>query len=77
VSRPSNRALLGGGILVAWLAGLGALAWREYFDPTRDHLAEAAARVSPVALFYSATQAGRQIGYGSTVVDTTPTTVLP
>jgi len=75
MSRPSNRALLGGGILVAWLAGLGALAWREYLDPTRDRLAEAAARVSPVALFYSAMQSGRQIGYGSTVVDTTPTTI--
>jgi transglutaminase-like putative cysteine protease len=66
-----GRALLGGAIVAAWVGGLGTLVYREYLDPTRDRLADAARRVEPSALFFSAMQAGRQIGYGSSTVDTT------
>jgi hypothetical protein len=67
----SGRALLGGTIVVAWLAGLILLVQREYFRPRAERLAEAATHVAPGAVFYGVTQGRRQVGFASSTVDTT------
>jgi len=63
--------LLGGIVVVAWLAGLVLLVQREYFRPRAERLAAAAARVAPAAVFYGVMQGGRQVGFASSTVDTT------
>lgn len=67
----SRRALLGGGIITAWLAGLVLLVQAEYFRPRAERLAAAAARVAPGAVFYGVSQGRRQVGFASSTVDTT------
>src|SRR5678815_1662236 len=69
--RDSSRALLGGLVVVAWLAGLVLLVEREYFRPRAERLAAAAARVAPGAVFYGVMQGRRQVGFASSTVDTT------
>ncbi|HEV8217869.1 MAG TPA: transglutaminase-like domain-containing protein [Gemmatimonadaceae bacterium] len=66
-----SRALLGGIVVVAWLAGLVLLVQREYFRPRAERLAAAAARVAPGAVFYGVMQGRRQVGFASSTVDTT------
>ena len=66
-----SRALLGGIIVAAWLAGLILLVQREYFRPRAERLAAAAARVAPGAVFYGVAQGARQVGFASSTVDTT------
>jgi hypothetical protein len=63
--------LLGGLVVVAWLAGLVLLVQREYFRPRAERLAAAAARVAPGAVFYGVVQGRRQVGFASSTVDTT------
>lgn len=63
--------MLGVTVLVAWAAGLGVLAWREYLDPERDRLGEAGLRVEPSNLYYTVAQGAGIIGYASSTVDTT------
>jgi hypothetical protein len=67
----SRRALLGGGIVAAWLGGLVLLVQREYFRPRAERLAAAAARVAPGTVFYGVMQGRRQVGFASSTVDTT------
>jgi transglutaminase-like putative cysteine protease len=71
VGAVSRRALLGGGIVAAWLVGLVLLVQREYFRPRAERLAAAAARVAPGAVFYGVMQGQRQVGFASSTVDTT------
>ena len=67
----SRRALLGGVVIAAWLAGLVLLVQAEYFRPRAERLAAAAARVAPGAVFYGVVQGRRQVGFASSTVDTT------
>ena len=67
----TRRALLGGGIVAAWLAGLVLLVQREYFRPRAERLAAAAARVAPGVVFFGVMQGQRQVGFASSTVDTT------
>jgi transglutaminase-like putative cysteine protease len=62
--------LLGGGVLLLWLAGLALLAQRELFRPHMEKLAEAGLRVGPGATYYAVLQRGEQIGFASSTVDT-------
>jgi Transglutaminase-like superfamily len=66
-----SRALLGGIIVAAWVAGLILLVQREYFRPRAERLAAAAARVAPGAVFYGVLQGRQQVGFASSTVDTT------
>jgi hypothetical protein len=68
--RGRSRALIAAVILLAWAAGLGALARRELFASRSDLLAQAAMRLSPGATFYAVEQQGRQIGFASSTIDT-------
>ena len=61
-------------ILLAWLAGLGALAHREYFRPASERLREAALRVTPGAVYFRVTQGPEQLGFASSTIDTIPAT---
>ena len=70
-----RRALLGAGVVVAWLAGIALLVRREYFRPQVERLAEAAARVTPGAVYYGVMQGDRQVGFASSTVDTAETTI--
>ena len=70
-----HRKALAIGILGAWLAGLGALAWREYSRGSAERLAEVATRVTPGASFYAVKQGREQIGFASSTIDTTLTTI--
>jgi hypothetical protein len=63
--------MVGGAIIVAWIAGLGVLIRREYFRPQVERLAEAAKRVSPGAVYYAVMQGERQVGFASSIIDTT------
>ena len=62
--------MLGGAVVVAWLAGLALLVRREYFRPQLEQLAEAATHVQPGAVFYGVMQGDRQIGFASSTLDT-------
>ncbi|MFI5229487.1 MAG: hypothetical protein ACHQWU_10480 [Gemmatimonadales bacterium] len=66
-----RRAMVGGVIIAAWLAGLALLVKREYFRPQLERLAEAATHVAPGAVFYGVMQGDRQIGFASSTLDTT------
>ena len=76
-SRPGRRNRRRGvaaAILLAWVAGLGLLARREYFRPASDRLREAALRVMPGAVYFAVTQGDAHIGFASSTVDTTNAT---
>ncbi|MEO7085512.1 MAG: transglutaminase-like domain-containing protein [Gemmatimonadaceae bacterium] len=66
----TRRAMLGGTIIAAWLAGLAVLVQREYFRPRTEQLAQAAARVTPGAVFFAVMQNDEQVGFASTTIDT-------
>ena len=66
----SRRAMVGGAIIAAWLGGLALLVRREYFRPRAERLAEAAARVTPGAVYYAVVQGDRQVGFASSQLDT-------
>ncbi|MGD2151987.1 MAG: transglutaminase-like domain-containing protein [Gemmatimonadales bacterium] len=70
VSRRRPRQLIGGAILVAWVAVLAWHVRREYFQPIEVRLAEAAANLMPAASFYSIKLGGATIGYASSRIDT-------
>jgi hypothetical protein len=64
------RKTIAAGILGAWLAGFGALAWREHSRGDAERLAEVALRVTPGAMFYGVSQGREQIGFASSTIDT-------
>lgn len=66
----SRRAMVGGVIIAAWLGGVALLVRREYFRPREERLAEAAARVTPAAVYYGVMQGDRQVGFASSQLDT-------
>jgi transglutaminase superfamily protein len=66
----SRRAMVGGAIIAAWLGGVALLVRREYFRPRAERLAEAAARVTPAAVYYGVMQGDRQVGFASSQLDT-------
>jgi hypothetical protein len=70
-----RRAVVAGAIIVAWLAGLALLVRREYFRPQIERLAEAATRVAPGVVYYGVMQRDRQVGFASSTVDTTATSI--
>jgi hypothetical protein len=59
-------------IVALWLGGMGFLVKREYFRPSAQLLAEAAARVGPGASYYTLSMGGGPIGYSTSTIDTTP-----
>ena len=67
----TRRAMVGGAIIVAWIAGLALLVRREYFRPQVERLAEAAMRVAPGVVYYGVMQGERQVGFASSTIDTT------
>src|SRR5918999_994361 len=71
----NRRGVVAGAILVGWIAGLGLLVRREYFRPQVERLAEAAMRVTPGPSYYAVLQGGRHIGFASTTVDTSTSTI--
>jgi hypothetical protein len=62
--------MVGGVIIAAWLGGVALLVRREYFRPREERLAEAAARVTPAAVYYGVMQGDRQVGFASSQLDT-------
>ncbi|MFL5574671.1 MAG: transglutaminase family protein [Gemmatimonadaceae bacterium] len=68
--RPRRRAIVAGGVLLLWGAGLGVLAWRERGRGGADRLAAAASRVVPGSAYYAVEQGGTQIGFASSTIDT-------
>src|SRR6185503_8739718 len=71
----TRRAMVGGAIIVAWIAGLAVLVRREYFRPQVERLAEAARRVAPGVVYYGVMQGDRQVGYASSIIDTTGSSI--
>ena len=67
--------MVGGAIIVAWIAGLAVLVRREYFRPQVERLAEAAKRVAPGAVYYGVMQGERQVGFASSTIDTTGSSI--
>src|SRR5918992_2213904 len=62
-------------ILIAWLAGLAVLVRRELFRTDADLMRDAGARVDPGTVYYRVMQAGTQIGFASSRIDTTATEI--
>lgn len=58
-------------ILLAWVAGLALLTRREFFRTESDLMRDAGARVDPGTVYYRVMQAGTQIGFASSRIDTT------
>jgi hypothetical protein len=67
--------MAGIGVIAAWLAGIALLVQREYFRPQYERFAEAAMRVNPGAVYYGVLQGPRLIGFASSTVDTTSSTI--
>ena len=67
--------MVAGAIIVAWLAGLALLVRREYFRPQTERLAEGATRVAPGVAYYGVMQSDQQVGFASSTVDTTTTSI--
>lgn len=67
--------MVGGTIIAAWLVGLGLLIRREYFQPRLERLAEAGHRVAPGVVYYGVMQGERLIGFASSTVDTSESSV--
>jgi len=70
-----SRRTLAAVILGAWIVSLGWLVKREIFPPTGARLAEAALRVPPGAVYYRLAVAERQVGFASSTIDTSGTSV--
>jgi transglutaminase-like putative cysteine protease len=70
VSRRRQRHLIGGAILIAWIAVLAWHVRREYFQSVEVRLAEASVDLMPAASFYSIKLGGATIGYASSRIDT-------
>jgi hypothetical protein len=70
-----KRAMVGGVIIVAWLAGIALLIRREYFRPQYEKLAEAGMRITPGVVFYGVMQGDRQVGFASSTIDTAQTSL--
>src|SRR5690348_4338718 len=72
---PKARAVVGGAVIIAWLAGIALLIQREYFRPQYEKLAEAGMRITPGVVFYGVMQGDRQIGFASSTIDTAQTSL--
>ncbi len=70
-----GRTLAGIAIVAAWGGGMGVLVQHEYFRPRIERLNEAATRIAPATLYYTAMQGDRQVGFASSTIDTANTTV--
>ena len=71
----SRRGAIAVGVLLLWAIGLGLLARRELFRPRGERLAEAAMRVNPGAVYFAVVRNGEQIGFASSTLDTTATSI--
>jgi hypothetical protein len=63
-------------VLLAWGGGVGLVLARAATRSDADRLAEAALRLAPGTTFFVVEQDGRPIGYASTTIDTTRSTVV-
>ncbi len=70
-----GRTVAGIAIIAAWGGGIGVLVQHEYFRPRLERLNEAATRVTPATMYYTAMQGDRQVGFASSTIDTANTTV--
>ncbi len=71
----SRRAAIATGVVALWLGGMVALARRELFSDETERLARAALYVAPGAEYYEISDGTRQIGFGSSTIDTTGTAI--
>ena len=62
-------------IFVAWAGSLGWLARRELFRSMGARLAEAALSVPPGAVYYRLAVGGQQVGFASSTIDTSGSTI--
>ncbi len=67
-----RRRLLGGTVLLIWLAMVGWQFRREYFQPELARLAEAALSLAPGINFYTLTMGNRTVGQATSRLDTLP-----
>lgn len=63
------------GVIALWVAGLGVLTRRELFRPHLERLAEAALRVNQFSTFFGVTRDTQLVGYASSIIDTTPSSI--
>ncbi len=66
------RRVLGGAIVLVWLAMVGWQVRREYFQPELARLTEAALSLAPGVSFYTLTMGGRTVGLATSRLDTLP-----
>jgi hypothetical protein len=65
-----RRRILGGAILLIWLAMVGAQVRREYFQPELARLAAASLSLAPGVNFYTLTMGSRTVGQATSRLDT-------
>lgn len=70
-----RRLVAGVAILLLWVGGLGLLVQRQYFRPDVERFADAALRVSPAAVYFGVEQQGEPIGFASSTIDTSTTSL--
>ncbi len=66
----SRRGAIAGLVLVLWLAGVAALAHRQFFRGEAERLAQAALLIAPGGYYYAVMANGEHVGYASSTVDT-------
>lgn len=70
-----TRVVAAGAILAFWAGGLATLARRQFAGGEAARLERAALFVSPGADYYAVSDGEKQIGYASSIIDTTQTRV--
>lgn len=74
--RHTRRRAIAISVLVLWGAGLAVLARREFFRPHLERLAEAGMRVNQATTFFAVSRDSGQVGYASSVIDTTEREII-
>lgn len=70
-----QRVIAAGVVLLLWVGGLGLLIRRAYFLPDVARFAEAGLRVAPASVYYGVESRGQSIGFASSTIDTSTTSL--
>ena len=69
----NRRVIVAAALVLAWLAGMAALARRELYRGETERMAQAALLIAPGAEYYTVTADSLLVGYASSTIDTSAT----
>lgn len=71
----TRRSVIATAIAIAWALGLVALARREFFRGETERMAQAGLLIAPGAEYFTVTRDSGRLGYASSTIDTTPSSI--